>query len=234
MATKESDKLYLDKIPFNGRSLDEYLAIFDLDLASLKDRAVLDVAGGPSSFSAEARKYCRYSLACDPSYGERADNLLKTGLNDIADIKEKIEPVLGLYKWDFYKSPDRLKVIRVEVLKRFIVDYSNHLSKVKYIKGELPRLPFADKSFDLVLCGHFLFLFSDKLGYDFHLESIKELARVCADELRIFPLVGLDTTPYDRMDELLDDLGKAGLTIEIRQVAFEFQRGANRTLIIKR
>jgi len=234
LLTEKARGIKLDKIPFNGRSLKEYNAIFEMDTEYLEGKTVLDVAAGPSSFTAEARKYCRRSVACDPSYGRSADDLLKAGLEDIAYIREKIEPVMDMYKWDFYKSPDQLKAVREANLRRFIADYSGSRKKGEYVKGELPRLPFADKSFDLVLCGHFLFLFSDRLGYDFHQESIKELARVSSGEVRIFPMVGLDTKPYGRMDELLDDLVKAGLDIEIRRIAFEFQRGASRTLIIKR
>jgi hypothetical protein len=225
LSTEQVGGLQLSKIPFNGRSLNEYCAIFGFDPEFLKGKTILDVAGGPSSFTAEASPYCRNAVACDPSYGHSSDVLLKTGMNDIADIRQKIEPVLDLYKWDFYKNPESLRAIREEVLNRFVA---------KYVKAELPRLPFADNSFDLVLCSHFLFLFAGWLGYDFHLESIKELARVGDDEIRIFPLVGLDAKPYDEMNALIDDIKRSGLTIEILPVAFEFQRGANQALIIKR
>ncbi|VAX19093.1 hypothetical protein MNBD_NITROSPINAE04-1795 [hydrothermal vent metagenome] len=234
MPPKKTGGIELGKIPFNGRSFEEYCAIFDIAPEYLENKTVLDVAGGPSSFTAQARKYCRGSFACDPSYGRSADDLLKTGLDDIAEIREKIEPVLDMYKWDFYKSPDNLRVIRETTLKSFIADYSSRAGRVKYVTGELPWLPFADNSFDLVLCSHFLFLFSGRLGYDFHLESIKELARVSCGEVRVFPMVGLDTKPYAKMSALLDDLEKAGIAIEIRKIAFEFQRGANRTLVAGR
>lgn len=234
MSPEKAGGIKLDKIPFNGRSFEEYSAIFGIDPEYLENKTILDVAAGPSSFTAEAGQYCRGSAACDPSYGRSAADLLKAGLDDITDIRKKIEPVQDMYKWDFYKSPDNLRVIREATLKRFIADYSNSGRMAKYVKGELPRLPFADNSFDLVLSGHFLFLFSDRLGYDFHLESIKELARVSCGEVRVFPLVGLDTEPYGKMDELFDDLLKAGLATETRNVAFKFQRGANRMLIVGR
>lgn len=46
------------------------------------------------------------------------------------------------------------------------------------------------RSFDLAVCSHLLFLYSEHLSEDFHVESIKELCRV-AGEARIFPLLEL-------------------------------------------
>ena len=45
---------------------------------------------------------------------------------------------------------------------------------------------FADREFDLALCSHLLFLYSEQLTADFHLASIRELCRV-AGEVRVFP-----------------------------------------------
>lgn len=67
----------------------------------------------------------------------------------------------------------------------FISDYHKGRSEKRYVKAALPKLPFNDKSFDLVLNGHFLFKYSDKFDIDFHLSSILELFRVSSKEVRI-------------------------------------------------
>ena len=64
------------------------------------------------------------------------------------------------------------------------------LSEGRYRNGELPTLPFADRSFDLALSSHFLFLYTEQFDESFHSSSIAEMGRV-ADEVRIFPLLAL-------------------------------------------
>ena len=54
----------------------------------------------------------------------------------------------------------------------------------------LPTLPFADRSFDLALSSHFLFLYTEQFDESFHRSSIVEMCRV-ADEVRVFPLLAL-------------------------------------------
>lgn len=43
---------------------------------------------------------------------------------------------------------------------------------------ELSQFPFSDNEFDLALCSHLLFTYSDLLSLEFHLEAIAELLRV--------------------------------------------------------
>lgn len=56
---------------------------------------------------------------------------------------------------------------------------------------ELPNLGFGNGVFDLALCSHFLFTYSEQLSIDFHVAAIGEMFCV-AGEARIFPL--LNTT----------------------------------------
>jgi len=52
-------------------------------------------------------------------------------------------------------------------------------------------------SFDLALCSHFLFLYSDQLSKQFYVQAIREMCRG-ASEVRIFPSIALDnrTSPH--------------------------------------
>ena len=115
-------------------------------------------------------------------------------------------------------------------MRRFQEDYPGGLLEHRYINAELPRLPFEDRRFDLVLSGHFLFTYSDRFNYAFHREAILELVRVSAKEVRIYPLQGPDAQPYWYMDPLLFDLKQQGILAEIIPVPFEFQRGSNQML----
>ena len=62
-------EIELPSISFFGRSLDEYVRFFSLDIDELRGRPVLDVAGGPSSFTAEACRRGIDAVADDPLYG---------------------------------------------------------------------------------------------------------------------------------------------------------------------
>jgi hypothetical protein len=75
---------------------------------------------------------------------------------------------------------------------------------------------FRDRSFDLVLSGHFIFTYGHKFEYSFILSSIIELFRVCSREVRIYPLQKLSSEPYEHMTELLCTLkNQYGITYDI-------------------
>jgi hypothetical protein len=98
----------------------------------------------------------------------------------------------------------------------------------------LPDLPFNDEAFDLTLSAHFLFMYSDRLDYDFHLKTVKELMRVTRGELRIFPLVDLSCKRYEHLERLIADLVREGFAAEEIEVPYEFQKGAKQMLKIRR
>ena len=79
-------------------------------------------------------------------------------------------------------------------MAKFLDDYPSGKAAGRYIEAALPMLPFSDQAFDLALCSHFLFLYSEQCNLTFHIESIRELARV-ASEVRIFPLLELGAQP---------------------------------------
>jgi hypothetical protein len=43
-----------------------------------------------------------------------------------------------------------------------------------------------------------------------------------SNEVRVFPLVGLDAEPYDRLDDVVSALESDGYTAEIQSVPFAF------------
>ena len=95
---------------------------------------------------------------------------------------KKLEEKANLFRWDYYRDKEGHMEHRTAALARFATDYaSNYMGGSaigRYVYAELPRLPFADGSFTLVLSSHFLFLYGDRLSPGFHAESLKELARV--------------------------------------------------------
>ena len=114
-------------------------------------------------------------------------------------------------------------------MERFLDDYDAGRKCGRYIPAELPLLPFEDQAFGLALCSHFLFLYSDQFGPDFHIDSIVELCRV-AKEVRIFPLLELGGTPSRHLTSVANSLRRLGFQVEDEKVEYEFQRGGNRML----
>ncbi|NWF69933.1 MAG: class I SAM-dependent methyltransferase [Chloroflexi bacterium] len=226
-----ADRLKLDRIAFYGRTLAEYTRMYALDLAALRGQRVLDCPGGASSFTAEALSLGIRAAACDILYGGDMAAVLAQGQADIEHTVDGVAQVAHMFHWDFYGTPNGLKTQRTAALHGFAAHYPGG---GRYINARLPRLPFADQTFALVLSGHLLFTYGDRLDYDFHLKALRELYRVTAGEVRVYPLQGLDARPYPHLSRLLDDLRAQRIHAEIRPVPFEFQRGSSQILCLSR
>jgi hypothetical protein len=230
------NRLKLDRIAFYGRTLGEYLLMFGInDIRSLiRYNAILDCPCGASSFVAEANsKHGIQAIGCDHLFAKDVETLSKRGEDDIEYIIQRVSTDPNLYNWDFYSSIDKLREYRRLALQQFLLDYPTGIKENRYIKAELPKLPFEDKSFDLVLSGHFLFTYSHKLDFLFILSSILELYRVSSKEVRIYPLQQSSLQPYEQMTEILFALEKLRIGYDIVPVPFEFQRGSNKMLLLR-
>jgi hypothetical protein len=228
------DGLDLDRIVFIGRTYFEYVRMFDLNESDLKRGAVLDCAAGPSSFSAEAHKLGFQVTACDTLYQVPAEKLDEKGRADIEHTFQKVDDMPHLYVWKYYKDKGEIIGLRHHALETFIEDFPDGSREGRYVRAELPWLPFPDKSFSLVLASHFLFLYGDRLSPEFHLASLREMVRVSSEEVRVYPLQGLDAKPYPHMDEVLAHLRSDGIGVEIAPTPFEFQRGSNKIMRLRR
>ncbi|MEW6740583.1 MAG: class I SAM-dependent methyltransferase [Nitrospirota bacterium] len=227
---RDSDHLDIDRIAFFGRTYAEYMDMFGLDESLLRQGQILDCPAGASSFAAEAHQKGFNVTACDILYDLTADKLMEKGKKDIQHVFEKFDEVTHLYVWKYYKSKDEVMALRSRALKIFANDFPVGSKEGRYVQAELPHLPFSDKRFSLVLSGNFLFLYGDRLDSDFHVACIKELIRVCSGEVRIFPLIGLDFKPYPYLDDILSSLDSNRIKVEIMEVPFEFQKGANKMI----
>ncbi|MGB3511040.1 MAG: hypothetical protein WBA93_17770 [Microcoleaceae cyanobacterium] len=116
-------------------------------------------------------------------------------------------------------------------MENFLLDFPDGSLQKRYLTAELPKLSFNHNKFDLALCSHFLFLYSDQLSEKFHLESILEMCRV-AKQVKIFPLVKLSGEVSPILLPIIEELAAQGYKAEIKQVAYEFQKGGNQMLQI--
>lgn len=230
---EDSNYLHLGRVVFYGRTLSEYEQMFDLNITRYTQHKILDCPAGPSSFVAEANKLGVKVVGCDPLFGMPIKELIYRAREDLELVLNQIFAVSYLYNWDFYKSIEGLRRYRELALDIFESDYCTGLIEKRYLKGELPKLPFQDRSFDLVLSGNLLFYYNNEFDYTFHKDSILEMLRV-SREVRIYPTQGPYNHPWKYFEKLLSDLKKESVITNIVSVPHHFQLGVNKMLIIAR
>ncbi|MBD7970789.1 SAM-dependent methyltransferase [Paenibacillus sp. Sa2BVA9] len=225
-------KLDLSRVVFIGRTFDEYMLMFNLSKEDLRDRKILDCPAGACSFTAIANKNGADVTATDIAYYHPFEQLAEKGFNDIEHAMLNMEKAQSNFIWDYFKSVEELKQQRIQAL----TDCSNDMkeSPDRYIPAVLPVLPFKDNKFELTLSAHFLFMYADRFDYEFHLEAIQELLRVTRGEVRIFPLNDLSCNRYEHVDKIVDFIQSQGYVTEEIKVPYEFQKGANSMLVIKK
>jgi hypothetical protein len=221
----------LDKIVPWGRSLAEYRAMFALTEAELQSR-ILGCADGPASFNAEMSARNRLVISVDPIYRFPPEEIRRQISATYPTMIRQLHENLDDYIWTRIPSPEALGRLRLDSMNIFLRDLPGGILEGRYLPDELPALPFKDRRFDIALCSHFLFLYSDRLSTEFHLESIREMLRV-AEEVRIFSLLALDGNPSSHLNAVCRHFRDNGRTCEINTVDYEFQRNGNRMLRIR-
>jgi len=213
-----------------GRSLDAYVAMFELSKADLNTK-ILGCADGPASFNAEMYSQGRTVTSVDPIYQFSADQIRARIDVTYPTIMEQLQQNLKDYVWTRFPSAEVLCEHRMATMKKFLDDFPKGKEEGRYLPQSLPELPFEDQSFDLVLCSHFLFLYSDQLSAEFHCRAIQEMLRV-AREVRIFSLLTLGRQLSPHLGSVYEFLHKSNRKYEVQTVDYEFQRGGNQMLKI--
>lgn len=213
----------------SSRSLAEYREMFRLTGQDLS-RSIVDCPGGAASFTAEVNAGGRVT-ACDPMYREDAAAIGELSLADMRRANKYQRENPDEYVWTFFADPDEYLVSRTRAGELFIRDMTENPDS--YVVASLPTLPFADQTFDLALSSHLLFAYADRLDRDFHLDSIRELARVAA-EVRVFPLVPFGFPDNPDLPGVVGELTRGGLRAELIGVDYELQRGADTMLRVVR
>ena len=227
-------ELEIPSVAFFGRTLVEYAQFFSLDPNTLRGRSVLDVAAGPSSFTAEACRRGADAVAVDPLYGCTPAALAVHIQIDYRRMLAQMRAKPQLLRFRSFGSIDEAEASRRSAAERFLADYEQHFVHNRYLGAALPQLPFLEGAFDLVLCAHLLFIYEKRFDFTFHLEACRELVRVSRDEARIHPVVGLGGKPYSELDRLRAALDDEGVASKIVPVDYEFFAGSDSMLVLKR
>ena len=194
---------------------------------------ILGVGDGPASFNSEMDALGHTVVSIDPIYAfskeQIAQRIEKTYDTVISQVKQKPDD----FVWDFFENPAHLGCYRLETMRKFFQDYEMGRVQGRYLPASLPKLNFDDEQFDLAICSHFLFLYSDQLSFGFHRESIRELCRV-SREVRIFPLLALNCKKSPYVSPIQSYFQDMDFTVNICVVTYEFQKGGNEMMRISR
>jgi hypothetical protein len=220
-----------DVVPW-GRSFEEYVSMFALEQRDFAGM-ILGCGDGPAAFNAVATERGHRVVSVDPIYEFSAEDIERRIEQTTEEISEQTRRNAAEFVWTHFSSVDELIAARRTAMRRFILDFPVGLQAGRYVYGSLPGLPFQFGQFQLALCSHFLFLYSAQFNFEFHLKSILALCGV-ALEVRIFPLFELGSRPSRHIDAVMDSLRELGFCADRVRVGYEFQRGANEMLMVKR
>lgn len=207
--------MQFDSVVFYGRLGEQALKMFNLaaELPRWRGAAVLDCPGGPASLAARLRAEGCDVTAVDPLYALAPEALQRRALADL-DHTMAIQAASDDLRPDF--DLDACRREHLDALEAFLADRCAHPDR--YIAAALPELPFADGSFDLVLCGHLLFSYApladgglmagDGLDLAWHRRALGELCRVSRGEVRLYPAhtIALDAVRHPYAEALLAEL----------------------------
>lgn len=232
----------LNDVAFYGRTLSEYSQMFNFDSEQWKGKKVLDCAAGPASFTAEARRSGVKAVACDPLYFLPARVLVPRAEENIKELLAKDSHEWALFDPDACETDTHYASEKHRALFNFSQDYSEGKELGRYVQGALPDLPFENDSFDLVLSAHLLFVYSarteggvfesERFPLSFHIAAIREMLRVCKEEVRIYPLKGPNRPDNPLLSAVLAALSNDDVYFELVYVGYKDIAGADRMLRI--
>ena len=222
----------IDRVVPWGRNAAEYRAMFALDDTHRGGR-ILGCGDGPASFNAEMSAQGVTVVSLDPLYAVSAAAIERRVEETFDEVMDQMRRNPDEFVWTHMPSVEELGRRRMAAMRRFLADYPRGKAEGRYVEASLPELPFEDDEFNLALSSHLLFLYSDQFNLAFHIRALEEMLRVAA-EVRVFPLLQIGGTPSLHVEGVVDALGSRGADATVEPVPYEFQRGGNRMLRLRR
>lgn len=222
----------LSKVVPWGRSLNEYSEMFSLSEDDLNSK-IIGCGDGPACFNAQVSKNGGNVISVDPIYQFSKTEILSRIDEVYPQIMEQMSKNKDDYVWKKIRSVEELGKVRLHSMKLFLADYEEGKKTGRYINASLPLLPFQNAEFDLALCSHYLFLYSEHVSQEQHILSMKELCRV-AKEVRVYPLLSIGSNAISpHLEAVVSALTEIGIRVSLVSVEYEFQKGATKMLVAK-
>ncbi|MCP4168413.1 MAG: hypothetical protein GY759_21320 [Chloroflexi bacterium] len=151
----------LDQVVPWGRSFDEYVAMFDMSESDLQG-SVLGCADGPAAFNCTLTRRGGRVISVDPLYQYSVEQIEQRISETYTTVLEQARRNHRQFIWKQIPSVEVLGQMRLAAMHDFLRDFPAGIKQGRYRQESLPDLPFAEREFDLALCSHFLFLYSDE------------------------------------------------------------------------
>jgi hypothetical protein len=223
--------LQLSSIVPWGRSFGEYCRMFSLSERDLEAH-ILGCGDGPASFNAELTQHGGRIMSVDPIYQFSTEGIRSRIQRVYPGILAELARNTQQYYWASFKDPGHVGSVRMSAMNRFLADFDKGLEDGRYVDASLPELPFFDAEFDLALCSHLLFLYSEQIDAAQHIDALAEMCRV-AKEVRIYPLLSLDGRVSQHVPGVLRYFNERDYIAELKPVAYQFQKGACDMLVLR-
>jgi len=136
-----------------GRSYDEYLAMFSLSPENLGLK-ILGCGDGPAGFNSILSRRGGAIVSVDPVYAFSSEQIKERIDATFALVLEQTAGNSDEFLWETIPSVEELGRVRMSAMTEFLQDFKQGRAEGRYVAGSLPRLPFRNREFDLVLCSH--------------------------------------------------------------------------------
>lgn len=216
------------KLVLWGHSVDECREMFDLSQEDMNSR-ILEYGCGPSAVNVQQFQETHQAVSCDPLFVLDKDTLSSKTIMIFAQMAEEIRQEHDQFDFSCVGSLEQLLEQRQKGMKQFFLDYEQGKAEGRYYGAADYHLPYPDFSFDFALSSHYLFADLEDQSIDFHVNVIRELARL-AKEVRIFPLIDKSGDPSEFLGPVLLQLQKDGYGVEVREIAYHLHKSENAML----
>lgn len=216
------------KLVLWGHSVDEYREMFDLSQEDMNSR-ILEYGCGPNAVNAQQFHEAHEAVSCDPLFVLDKDTLYAKSVMIFAQMVDEIRNEQEQFDFSQSGGLEQLIAHRQEGMKKFFADYEQGKADGRYYGAADYHLPYPDFSFDFALSSHYLFADLDEQTVEFHINVIRELARI-AKEVRIFPLIDREGKTSEFLGPVLLQLQREGYGVEVREVEYHLHKAENAML----
>ncbi len=218
----------LDTILLWGHSLAEYQQMFDLHEQDL-GKSILDYGAGPASFNAEMHAQGHHVISCDELYCDKQATIAQRLEKEFQQMRDNVKQHPERFVWQQIPDVAALEQRRRAATAVFLQDYALGQQQGRYCGNSYPDLPFAESTFELALASHAVFTTHSDKPAEYVIAMLRALTHI-AQEVRVFPLLADQGDISPLVGPVLLGLQQHKLNIEVRQVAYQFQRGGNAML----
>lgn len=216
------------KLVLWGHSVDEYREMFALSQEDMNSR-ILEYGCGPSAVNSQQFHEAHQAVSWDPMFVLDKDTLSSKAVMIFAQMADEVRQEQDQFDFSRVGGLEQFIAQHQKGMKEFFADYEQGKREGRYIGAADYHLPYTDFSFDLALSSHYLFADLDEQSIDFHLNVIRELARV-AKEVRIFPLIDRDGKTSEALGPVLLQLQQEDYGLEVKEVDYHLHQAENAML----